>query len=106
MGFDWPAIAGVYAKIDEELAELKRETTAAARHSELGDLLFAVVNLARWQDVDAELALRDANARFARRFRLVEQLAGAAGRALDTLDAAALDQLWEMAKAQLREDTP
>ncbi len=75
IGFDWPNIAGVYGKLTEEIGELQEAHTPAERQDELGDLLFVAVNLARWLDVDAESALREANLKFSRRFRQVEQLA-------------------------------
>ncbi|ODT78431.1 MAG: nucleoside triphosphate pyrophosphohydrolase [Pelagibacterium sp. SCN 64-44] len=75
VGFDWPDFAAVKAKVDEELAEVgvaRASGDAAALREEIGDLLFAVVNLARHAGVDAEAALRDANAKFTRRFHYVE----------------------------------
>lgn len=77
VGFDWPNIAGVYDKLREETAELQAANTPAERLAELGDILFVLVNLARWLGVDAESALREANLRFTRRFQAVEQLAAA-----------------------------
>lgn len=104
VGFDWPNIAGVYEKLREELAELQAAATPSARQAELGDILFVLVNLARWLDVDAESALREANIRFARRFRAVEQLAAARQLDLRQLDLAALDILWQEVKTILREN--
>lgn len=75
-GFDWPTIAPVRAKVDEELAELDAAETPEHRQEEAGDLLFAVVNLLRHQGIDAEAALRAGNAKFERRFRTMEALAG------------------------------
>lgn len=71
-GFDWPDASGARAKVVEELAELDAETDQAAREEELGDLLFAVVNLARKLKIEPEAALRAANAKFERRFRHIE----------------------------------
>jgi tetrapyrrole methylase family protein / MazG family protein len=99
VGFDWPDISGVVAKVDEELNELQAADDPEAQADELGDLLFAVVNYARWLKVDAESALRAANAKFARRFAQVEAAAQAAGRSLGDMSLAELDQLWEQAKA-------
>jgi nucleoside triphosphate diphosphatase len=96
VGFDWPNPSGPRAKIDEELAEFNAATSAQDRHNELGDILFSVVNVARHHDIDAEAALRDANAKFERRFRQVETLAG------PKLGSADIDQLeawWQQAKA-------
>ena len=96
-GFDWPDPSGARAKIDEEMTEVDAATTDADRAEEIGDLLFAVVNWARKLDVDPEAALRAANAKFERRFRLMETDAGDAFAALD-LDAK--EGLWLRAKAK------
>jgi tetrapyrrole methylase family protein/MazG family protein len=98
VGFDWPDSEGVLAKVSEELAELKAAENSLEQSAELGDLLFAVVNWARWLDVDAEIALREANLRFEQRFREMETLAQARGLSLAGLDLQALDSLWEEAK--------
>ena len=100
-GFDWPDIDGVFAKLDEEVAEVRAAATADEKRAELGDILFVVVNLARWLGADAETALREANERFSRRFRSVEQLAAGRGLALSALSFAELDALWNEAKAVL-----
>ena len=96
VGFDWPDASGARAKIDEELAEVEAAQTDAERAEEIGDLLFAVVNWARKQGVDPEAALRNANAKFERRFRAMEETAGVAFAELD-LDAK--EALWVAAKA-------
>ncbi len=75
VGFDWPDVPAVMAKVTEELDEVQAATTEAERHEEMGDLLFAVANLARHYGVDPEAALRDANAKFTRRFHYVEDRA-------------------------------
>ena len=77
LGYDWPSVEGILAKVAEELAELAEAEGPAARAEELGDLLMVVVNLARHHDVDAEAALRAANDKFRRRFGIVERLAAA-----------------------------
>jgi uncharacterized protein YabN with tetrapyrrole methylase and pyrophosphatase domain len=82
--------------VREELAEL-REAEPDTREEELGDLLFVLTRLAAWLDVDAETALRAANAKFRRRFAMVEDLA--AGRPLEQMTPDELDQLWNRAKA-------
>jgi ATP diphosphatase len=97
-GFDWPDPAGPRAKVAEELAELDSETAHDGREEELGDLLFAVVNLARHLNVDAEEALRKANRKFERRFRSIETEPGFAAKTLDEKEA-----LWVRAK-QLQAD--
>ncbi len=98
VGFDWPDISGVKAKVLEELAELDRVTDEKEVEDEVGDLLFAVVNLARWLKVDPEAALRAANAKFARRFAQVEAAAKAQGRDMKQMTLEELDALWEAAK--------
>lgn len=98
-GFDWPDASGPAAKVEEEWAELRAAQAAgdrAAMQRELGDLLFAVVNLARKLEVEPDLALRGTLERFQRRFRVVEQRAG---KPLREASAAELDALWEEAKA-------
>jgi MazG family protein len=102
VGFDWPDWRGAREKVGEELAELDHalaEPRDPERISaEIGDLLFAIVNLARHFQVDPEAALRASNARFSRRFRHIEDSARASGRTLEELDLAALDALWNEAK--------
>jgi len=93
VGFDWPDVSGPRAKIDEELAELDAETDHDRKLEELGDLLFAVVNLARHLNVEPETALREANCKFEKRFRLIEQEPGFADLSLDEKEA-----LWVAAK--------
>ena len=92
-GFDWPDPTGPRLKIDEELAELDCETDHARRTDELGDLLFAVVNLARHLNVDPEEALRQANRKFERRFRAIEREPGFKDLSLDEME-----HLWTRAK--------
>jgi tetrapyrrole methylase family protein / MazG family protein len=104
VGFDWPNVAGVYEKLHEELGELQAAATSSERQAELGDLLFVLVNLARWLDVDAESALREANGRFSRRFALVEQIAQERNLDLAQMDLTALDVLWQEAKRILAAD--
>jgi tetrapyrrole methylase family protein/MazG family protein len=98
VGFDWPNVEGVMTKVAEEIEELQRTSDAAEREEELGDLLFSLVNLARWLKVDAESALRAANARFARRFAAMEDLCRQRGQRLADLSLAELDTLWEEVK--------
>ena len=93
VGFDWPDVSGPRAKIDEELAELDAETEHPRMLEELGDLLFAVVNLARHLNIEPETALREANSKFERRFRAIEQAPGFADLSLDEKEA-----LWAAAK--------
>ena len=104
VGFDWTSIADIRAKIAEELAELDAaladsgHTASAHVVEEFGDLLVALVNLSRHLKIDAEGALKAASAKFERRFRHMEALAAAQGRALESLSAAQWDELWCEAK--------
>jgi uncharacterized protein YabN with tetrapyrrole methylase and pyrophosphatase domain len=101
VGFDWPDVAGVRAKVDEELAELDAAAAKGARDeiaAEMGDLLFSVTNWCRHLALDPETCLRSANERFAQRFRAVEAEVAASGRPWSSYDAAALDEMWRRAK--------
>jgi len=98
VGFDWPGIEGVFSKLEEELGELRDAQTADARTEEFGDLLFALVNLARWWEIDAESALRETNTKFRRRFAMIEAEARAQGKALSDLSLAEMDTIWENSK--------
>jgi tetrapyrrole methylase family protein/MazG family protein len=101
VGFDWPDVGGVMAKIAEELEEIRDAVQSgdrAAVEREIGDMLFAVVNLARWTEVDAEEALRTMLGRFAKRFRHIEAEAARSGRAMSAMTIEELDALWERAK--------
>jgi tetrapyrrole methylase family protein/MazG family protein len=102
LGYDWPTVEGIVAKVREELGELLDAETDPDRREEVGDLLMVVVNLARRHGVEAETALRGANDKFRRRFGTVERLAAARGVALRDLDFDALDALWDAAKAEER----
>jgi ATP diphosphatase len=93
VGFDWPDSSGPRAKVDEELAELDAERAHDAKFEELGDLLFAVVNLARHLNIEPEAALRQANRKFEKRFRAIEQEPGFSDLSLDEKEA-----LWAAAK--------
>ncbi len=98
VGFDWPSIQGVLEKIQEEAQEVISAPDAEALAREIGDLIFAIVNLARWKDVDAESALRETNMRFRRRFAHIEQAARRQGRHLTDMSLEEMDALWEEAK--------
>jgi MazG family protein len=102
VGFDWPDVAAVRAKVDEELAEMDAAAASgdgAAIGAEMGDLLLTLANWCRHLDLDPETCARAANARFARRFRDVEAQVAASGRPWADHDAASLDRLWHHAKA-------
>jgi tetrapyrrole methylase family protein/MazG family protein len=98
VGFDWPDVSGVADKVREELAELESTSTREGQEAELGDLLFAVANWARWLDVAPETALRKANARFAHRFRCLERTARERGLDIAELSIDELEELWQEAK--------
>jgi tetrapyrrole methylase family protein / MazG family protein len=100
LGYDWPSIDGVLDKVAEEADELREAASDAATAEEFGDLLFVLVNVARRRGIEAEAAVRAANAKFRRRFASVERGAAAQGVALRDLDFAALDVLWDAAKAE------
>jgi MazG family protein len=100
VGFDWPDAAGPLEKVGEELTEVREVLDAPPERleAELGDLLFAVVNLCRKAGVHASLALDKANAKFARRFGEVERLAAERGLEVATAGLAQLDALWDEVK--------
>lgn len=100
VGFDWPDAKGPLAKVKEETAELERETRRETIEEELGDLLFAVVNLARKLGVEPSQALEKANDKFTRRFGAVEQLAKERGLELGRAKLEELDRLWDEVKAR------
>jgi ATP diphosphatase len=101
VGFDWPSPAEVVAKIREELAEAEEALASGSRaalRDEVGDLLFAVANLARHLDVDPEGALRGTNAKFERRFRFIEEALAAEGRKPSDATLDEMEALWVQAK--------
>ena len=98
VGFDWPDISGVWDKLHEEIAEVRSAPDEQARAAELGDLLFAVVNLARWFGVESESVLRETNLRFKARFSHIEQRVSEQGLDMSSLSLTQLDEYWEEAK--------
>jgi tetrapyrrole methylase family protein / MazG family protein len=98
VGFDWPEIQGVLDKVNEEIEEIKTAETDFELASEIGDLFFALVNVARWKNVDAESALRSTNMKFKKRFAYVQQGAKKQGRDLSTLSLDEMESLWQDAK--------
>ena len=102
VGFDWPSITPVLAKIREEIGELE-EVVAGTDHArmkdEYGDLMFAMANLARHLEIDPEDALRGTNAKFTRRFKFIEAKLAALGKTPEQSDLAEMDVLWNEAKA-------
>jgi len=109
VGFDWPDAEAVFPKIEEELTELREGIAAqdaANIFEEVGDVLFAMTNLARKLGVDPEAALRASNAKFELRFKGMESLAAEQGRALEGMRAEALATLYSQAKRKLVENKP
>jgi ATP diphosphatase len=130
VGFDWPEIRGLFEKLEEETTELQQELQAlpspkagtqatpasrkpqlpeAIRHrleSEVGDMFFVLVNIARYLDLDPESALRKTNRKFKRRFQWMEGRLGAGGRGPHQASLDELEALWKQAKAQEQEPTP
>ncbi len=105
VGFDWETTDQVLAKVDEELAELKEAVSRGREpelEHELGDILFSLVNLARFLKVNPEIALHSANARFERRFAAMEKIAKESGHSIEGTDLATLDKFWELAKKSTR----
>jgi tetrapyrrole methylase family protein/MazG family protein len=108
IGFDWDNVEGVFDKLGEEGGELRQAVSAKdARRTEeeMGDLLFAAVNLARFLHVDPEIALKKANAKFSSRFRRMEDLAAKSGRALGDVPRAQMEEFWESAKRAEKSDS-
>jgi len=102
-GFDWPNIEQVFDKLREELAELDAARAGARPEEiedELGDLLFVVVNIARFLNVDPEQALRKTNAKFRGRFAHVEAGVEASGKTLPEAGIEEMERLWQEAKQQ------
>jgi tetrapyrrole methylase family protein/MazG family protein len=106
VGCDWPDVDGVVEKISEEIKEVRDAAGDEERHREVGDVLLAVANWARWLDVDPEAALRQANARFAQRFAWVETEARRRGLDLAQLELDDLEELWQQAKQHLTPYSP
>src|SRR3990170_5554008 len=98
VGFDWPDVNGVLDKVREEIEEIKAAETSESIAAEMGDLLFALVNYARWLKLDPEAALQKANLRFRDRFESLERSVRKSGRSLSDLSLAEMDALWEQAK--------
>ncbi len=105
VGFDWDDISDVLPKLYEELDELTaavRQGDMASIEMELGDLLFSMVNLARFLEIDAENALRRANAKFVGRFKQMERILAERGTGFEEYDLEGLDQIWEEVKRDTR----
>jgi ATP diphosphatase len=110
VGFDWPDVEPVLAKLHEEIEEVRVEFSKGRGHQaledEIGDILFVCVNLSRHAQVDFGSALRRANAKFERRFRAMEAMAQAAGRSMAQFGLAEQEQLWKQAKLQEAANDP
>ncbi|HWG06571.1 MAG TPA: nucleoside triphosphate pyrophosphohydrolase [Beijerinckiaceae bacterium] len=109
VGFDWPDVRQVLDKIREEIVEIEAELAGgdlSRTKDEIGDLLFAVANLARHVKADAESALRRTNAKFERRFHFIERKLTAAGRTLEQATLDEMEALWQAAKAEEKTTEP
>jgi tetrapyrrole methylase family protein/MazG family protein len=106
IGFDWEDAGGIFEKMGEETEELRSALKASEQgkvEEELGDLLFAAVNLARFLKVDPEIALKKANGKFSKRFRVMEKLARESGNEFKNLPRVEMESLWDAAKEAERE---
>lgn len=100
VGFEWGRIDEVWAKVAEEIEEFKAAETPEQAEEEFGDILFALVNVARWSHIDSEGALRRACAKFRRRWSFIEGAAWAQGRDVSDLTQTEMEELWQQAKAR------
>ncbi|MEO3863998.1 nucleoside triphosphate pyrophosphohydrolase [Rheinheimera fenheensis] len=101
VGFDWPDVEGCWDKVKEEIIEVEQcEAGSAELAEELGDLMFALVNVVRKHKLDPEAVLRAANSKFEKRFRAVEQALAEQGKSPEQSDLAEMDALWNEVKAQ------
>jgi tetrapyrrole methylase family protein/MazG family protein len=101
VGFDWEEVSAAFLKLEEELLELKEAISQEDQDGiteELGDLLFSVVNVARFLNVNPEEALNSTSAKFIRRFSEIERKAEASGKNLEEMSLEEMDELWESAK--------
>jgi tetrapyrrole methylase family protein/MazG family protein len=102
-GFEWPDIHGVFDKLHEEIQELKDEIETGHQKrigEEIGDILFTVVNVARWHGIDAEESLREMLERFTARFKVIENAADESGRDISDLSIEEMDAIWDKAKGK------
>ncbi len=98
VGFEWDDVSGVLDKVAEEIEEFRQARTPEEQVHELGDILFAMVNLSRWVDLHAEDVLRQANARFRARYLGMEELAASRGLDFEALPLAEKEELWQESK--------
>ena len=109
VGFDWESVAGVIEKLLEEISELKAALKVPDPHAseeEVGDLIFSLVNLARFLELDPEVTLKHSNLKFKQRFQEMESAAARSGQSLSQLSKEALENLWESAKAKENQQVP
>src|SRR5215831_11695532 len=107
VGFDWPDIDGIFDKLEEEVRELKEvisaggnETQRERLEDEIGDMLFVIVNIARYLKIDSESALKRANRKFKTRFQHMESELAKQGKTLDQTSLAEMEALWQKAKSE------
>jgi tetrapyrrole methylase family protein/MazG family protein len=103
VGFEWENLEGVIDKLIEEIREIKDAGSREEKAREFGDLLFTLVNFARWQGIDAEAALREANDKFYKRFTRMEALCRERGLVFNELSFEEMDALWEDAKREVKQ---
>lgn len=101
VGFEWENLEGVLDKLGEEIREIKKAASREEREKEYGDLLFTLVNVARWEGIDPEAALREANRKFYQRFLYMEDLSRKRGYDFEKLSGEEKNRLWEEAKKAL-----
>ncbi|MDA1188532.1 MAG: hypothetical protein O2854_02460 [Chloroflexi bacterium] len=105
LGFDWEDAKDVIDKVSEEVEEIRSASTPDQREAEIGDLLFSIVNFSRWHNIDAEGALRKANARFSTRFSHMERSASGQARNFSDMTMDEKEDLWSQAKTETGENS-
>lgn len=100
VGFDWPNVEGILDKVHEESIEVQNAMSNTERATEIGDLLFSIVNLARFYHIDAESVLRETNVRFRQRFEFIERVAQQEDRSISELSLQEMDDIWKAAKRE------
>jgi tetrapyrrole methylase family protein/MazG family protein len=102
VGFDWPEIEGVIDKVLEEIGEFQQAEGKEDQGEEIGDIFFALANLARWVGVDPEAALRETNAKFHQRFAVIEDETQKLGKQLSDMTLEEMDEIWERTKGKFK----
>lgn len=100
VGFDWPQVDGAIEKFKEEIEEFKQAEKYEQQVEEIGDILFALVNIGRMKQIEMEQTLQAANDKFTRRFNYIEEKIAAEGKVFEELELEAMDLLWDEAKAK------